>query len=319
MGRAFLAAIAPAELDALSRANRARRQADEAVTKAAEQQLERRRYQAALAERQYNKVDPDNRLVAAELERRWEAALMELKAAEDALAARRAAPAEAPAGLDRDLASKVVALAGRLPALWADPATGDAKRKALLRCLVDKVILERGPHAVAQVRVVWRGGAVSEFAVERPVARVATLARGAEMRERVFELARAEMPDEEIAAILTGEGHRSPRRADRVLPVTVRRIRLAAGLRTQTQRTRWRHAPGLLGVTAMAERLEIPAKWLYVQIRTGRILLDRQPSGAYLFPDTPAVLATLGRLREHAVERVDLRAHQPAQEGHRHG
>ena len=54
-----------------------------------------------VAERQYNKVDPDNRLVAAELERRWEAALIELQAADDALATRRAGPAEASAGLDR--------------------------------------------------------------------------------------------------------------------------------------------------------------------------------------------------------------------------
>ena len=318
VGRVFLAAIAPAELDALSRAHRTRRQADEAVTKAAEQQVERKRYQAALAQRQYDKVDPDNRLVAAELERRWEAALVELRAAEEALAAQQAAPSAAPAGIGRELRGKVVALAGRLPALWADPATGDAKRKALLRCLIEKVVLERGAHDVARVRVVWRGGAVSELSVLRPVTGVASLTRGAEMRERILELARAEMPDDEIAATLTREGHRSPTCPDRVLPVTVQRIRLAAGLRVKAQRTRWCHGPGLLGVTAMAERMRIPSKWLYVQIRSGRILIDRQPSGAHLFNDTPEVIAALHRLRSRAVERVDLRAHQPAQEGHRH-
>lgn len=116
----------------------------------------------------------------------------------------------------------MVALAGRLPALWADPATGEAKRKALLRCLVEKVVLDRGTHDVAQVRVVWRGGAVSELAVPRPVTSIASLTRGAEMRERILELARAEMPDEEIAATLTREGHRSPTCPDRVLPVPVR-------------------------------------------------------------------------------------------------
>lgn len=319
VGRAFLAAIAPAELDALARAHRTRRQADEAALKAAVQQLERKRYQAALAERQYNRVDPDNRLVAAELERRWEAALIELKADEDALAARQTAPATAPVGLDRSLASKVVALTGRLPALWADPATGNAQRKDLLRCLVEKVVLDRGPHDVASVRIVWRGGAVSELAVARPVTRMASLARGAEMRERLLELARAGLPDVEIAATLTREGHRSPRCPDRVLPVTVQHIRLAAGLRTKTPQTRWRHAPGWLGVTAMAQRMGIPAKWLHVQIRVGRILLDRQPSGAYLFDDTPDVIASLHALRNRTVEQVDLRTHQPAQEGHQHG
>ena len=126
------------------------------------------------------------------------------------------------------------------------------------------------------------------------------------------------MPDDEIAATLTHEGHRSPTCPDRVLPVTVQRIRLAAGVKVKAQRTRWCHPPGLLGVTAMAERLGIPSKWLYVQIRSGRILIDRQPSGAYLFEDAHDVVLALLRLRSRAVERVDLRAHQPTQEGHRH-
>ena len=61
-------------------------QMDTALRTSAERQLERKRYAAALAERQFNRVDPDNRLVAAELERRWEAALNEVRAAEEALA-----------------------------------------------------------------------------------------------------------------------------------------------------------------------------------------------------------------------------------------
>ena len=317
VGRAFLAAVAPAELDALSRAHRVRRKAEEAAQAAAQQQVERKRYQAALAERQYNKVDPDNRLVAAELERRWESALVELREAEAALT-RPEEPSAPPMGLERELRSKVVSLAGRLPALWDDPATGDARRKALLRCLVEKAVIDRGSHDVANVRIVWHGGAVSELAVARPVTGIASLTRGAEMRERILELARDEMPDDEIAATLTREGHRSPTCPERVLPVTVQRIRLAAGLRVKAQQTRWRHPPGILGVTAMAERMGVPSKWLYVQIRSGRILIDRQPSGAYLFDDAPEVIAVLHRLRSRAIERVDLRAHQPAQEGHRH-
>jgi hypothetical protein len=68
---AFFAAIAPAEVEAWRRALNARQQTDEALDRAEEQQVERLRYQALLAERQYNRVDPDNRLIAAELERRW--------------------------------------------------------------------------------------------------------------------------------------------------------------------------------------------------------------------------------------------------------
>jgi len=85
VAQAFLTALAPAEIDALSCARRAQQQAHKAMQSGAEQQLERRRYEAALAERQFNRVDPDNRLVAAELERRWEVALKEVRVAEEAL------------------------------------------------------------------------------------------------------------------------------------------------------------------------------------------------------------------------------------------
>ncbi|BAR55645.1 hypothetical protein JQ614_41285 [Bradyrhizobium diazoefficiens] len=106
----------------------------------AEQQLERRRYEAALAERQFNRVDPDNRLVAAELECRWEVALKEVRVAEEALARLKSPQAIAQITVgNKVLNDKVVRLSGRLPEIWTDPGTTDAKRKALLRCLIDKV------------------------------------------------------------------------------------------------------------------------------------------------------------------------------------
>ena len=81
---------------------------------------------AALAERQFNRVDPDNRLVAAELERRRECALTEARAAEAALAEQSASRPASQVAMGKALNSKVVALAGRLPQVWADPATTDA-------------------------------------------------------------------------------------------------------------------------------------------------------------------------------------------------
>lgn len=146
---AFLAALEPAELDALSRARRIQQEADTALSSNAERQLERKRYAAGLAERQFNKVDPDNCLVAAELERRWEAALNEVRAAQEALAQQAPSQKIAQIGMGKALRDKVVRLAGRLPQIWADPTTSDAHRKALLRCLIEKVVLDRGERDVA--------------------------------------------------------------------------------------------------------------------------------------------------------------------------
>jgi len=315
---AFLTALAPAELDALSRARRAQQQVDMALRTSAERQLERKRYAAALAERQFNRVDPDNRLVAAELERRWEAALSEVRAAEEALAQQSSPQAIGQMGMGKVLRGKVVSLAGRLPHIWTDPATTDVQRKALLRCLVDKVVLDRGEHDVALVRIVWRGGAVSNLDVKMTVNSVAKLTRGTEMCDRVLDLARNGIPDEEIAAALTGEGHRSPNCEDRVLPITVARIRRGAGIQVTERRTRWSHDTSLLSAPQLAVRLNVPVNWIYVQIRQKRLLIDQQPTGAYLFQDTPFVLDAVRNLRDHTINCLDLRICHPHQKGHQH-
>ena len=109
VGKAIESALAPAALDALSRARRTQMQMDSALRTSAERQLERKRYPAALAERQFNKVDPDNRLVAAELERRWEAALNEVRAAEEALAQQTSPQTIAHMGMGKALHGKIVA------------------------------------------------------------------------------------------------------------------------------------------------------------------------------------------------------------------
>lgn len=316
---AFLTALAPAELDALSKARRARSQVDAALRTSAERQLERKRYEASLAERQFNRVDPDNRLVAAELERRWEAALIEVRAAEEALTRQALPDTGAQLGIGKALEGKVINLAGRLPQIWDDPATSDARRKALLRCLIDKVILDRGEHDIAIVRIVWRGGAVTRLEVKMRVSSLSKLARAEEMRERVLILAREGLYDDMIATVLTSEGHRSPTCEDKVLPVTVQKIRLAANVELRRARTRWTHSAGTLSAQELAARLSIPVNWLYVQIRKQRLMVDRQPNGAYIFSDSENVLKGVRDLRQHAIGSLDLRICRLDHKGHQHG
>src|SRR5436305_1673461 len=212
---------------------------------------------------QGDRVDPDNRLVAAELERRWEAALVELRRAEAALARGTAAVASAePDTLDPRLRAKVVSLGQRLPGLWADPGVSRAHKKALLRCLIDKVVLRRSARDRAAVRIVWRGGAVSELEVAMPVNALAALPGHAAMEARVLALARAGTDDVAIARTLTAEGHRSARHGAAVLPSTVRGIRLRHGLKLVPRQTRWPRVAGWLTVAEVAARLRISAEWL---------------------------------------------------------
>jgi len=304
---AFLDAVTPAEMDAWSDACRVECQADTALRRA-EEQVERLRYQASLAERQFNRVDPHNRLVAAELERRWEAALVGLRHAEDALAQRdqedvRRAETRV---LDPVLRAQALALGERLPALWADPGVSREHRKALLRCLIDKLILRRVARDAASVRVVWRGGAVSELTVALPVNSFAALPRGAEMEARVLELARAGMHDEEIAQVLAAEGHRSPGLDEGVQPATARTIRLRHEIKVVRRCTRWPHAPDWLTVADVALHLQVPQRWLRERLWAGAIRTTREPSGRYLLPDRPDTLDALRQLRAGTIRHVDL-------------
>jgi hypothetical protein len=154
--------------------------------------------------------------------------------------------------------------------------------------------------------------------VQRRVNAVAKLARGEEMQDRALTLARAGMYDDQIAAVLTSEGHHSPSSEREVLPITIQRIRHAAGIRVSRSRTRWSHDAGLLTAPELAAKLSIPVNWLYVQIRNGRLLANRQPTGAYLFANTTAVLESVECLRNHKIDHLDLRICQPHQEGHQH-
>ena len=153
---AFLEAVAPAEVEAWSRARKAQIQAEGALRRAEEQQVERLRYEAALAERQFNRVDPDNRLVAAERAALGGCAGC-VRRAEESLGKRPAIATPSNDGqrrLDRRLQAKVLALGERLPEIWADPATRREHRKALLRCLIDKVVMHRSARDRAAVRIV---------------------------------------------------------------------------------------------------------------------------------------------------------------------
>ena len=114
----------------------------EPIAQTHQQQLERLRYQAALAQRQFTRVDPDNRLVAAELEKRWEAALAELKQAEEEQETHTVAPCPLQT-LSPELRTAFQAIGKQLPGLWRDGRIGQQHKKALLRALIDKVVVHR--------------------------------------------------------------------------------------------------------------------------------------------------------------------------------
>jgi DNA invertase Pin-like site-specific DNA recombinase len=165
-------------------------------------QIEKAEYEAQRAERQYMAVDPENRTVARELERRWNERLADLEAV-------RAKAATARDGR-RPLTDAELALAEELgknlETAWNAATTTIRDRKLLLRALIDDVQL-RTEEKRYLVRIVWRGGATTDRAVVR-LGRGQHHATAEETVELVRKLA-CEFDDAQIARILNGQGRRS--------------------------------------------------------------------------------------------------------------
>jgi DNA invertase Pin-like site-specific DNA recombinase len=300
---AFFQALSPVELDVYARALAAHKQADEKLERARGQQLERLRYQAVLAQRQYNRVDPDNRLVAAELEARWEAALRELKQAEEALP--QAQPGSVvPFVLTAELKAVFSNIGAKLPQLWHKPVLSQQQRKALLRCLIDKVALHRLGRAQAQVRIIWRGGETTTLLVPVPVKSLGALPSAKEMEQRILDLSTQGHTDEAIAEQLTGLGHRSPTR-QHVLPNTVKIIRLKHRLFQKRSQSHPRRIVGYLTVPQIAGALGLTPHWIYDRINNGCIMVTKDSAtGLYLFPDQPTTLEQFKELKDSNLKNL---------------
>ena len=302
---AFFQAISPIELDLYEKAMQARHDQRVEDKKAQERELQRLRYEVQLARRQYDRVDPDNRLVASELEHRWEEALKALREAEQRFAqVREEHDKVVPLTISRELRTAFASLGQSLPEVWQKGPLSRAQRKALLRCLIDKVVLQRQGGDRVHTRIVWRGGAVSEADVVVPVGSVRALSGFETMEARILELEAEGKSDEEIAAILTQQGFRSPQRP-MVLRSTVQTIRLQHQRIHRFRRPRPRHVEGFLTVPQVAQAIGVKPHWLYHLIRCGKIEAERdEDTGLYLFPDRPSTLRKFHRLQSGAVTRV---------------
>jgi DNA invertase Pin-like site-specific DNA recombinase len=300
---AFLDALSPVELDLYAKAVAALRRDEEQVQQAQRQQIERLRYQARLAERQYNQSDPDNRLVAAELERRWGAALRDLRSAEERFRHEQQRP-RAPEGLSPEERDAFLRAGKTIPELWRQERLSPQQKKAFLRCLIDKVVVHRTAPDTVHVRIVWRGGDTTSASLPVTVGSLARLSSAAAMEEEILRLTHQGKTDEEIAAMLTRGGHRSPRHAT-VLPSTVRAIRLRHRLFRKRSQSHPRKIPGSLTVSQVARSLGIPSHWIYDRIHNGtiRVGLDSQRR-LYLFPDRPKTITLFKRLRAGKLQEL---------------
>jgi DNA invertase Pin-like site-specific DNA recombinase len=289
---AFFAALAPAELDLLEELVTAQERERQQLQVQHADRVTQAEYEARLAQRRYQAVDPENRLVAAELEHRWEVALRVLAEAREA-AARAAHLPPAPA-LDPALRSQLRDLGPQLPALWTSGRLSPAQQKELLRSLIRRVILTRPTPDTIAVKVVWVSGASSLLTAHPPLHRGKDLPDYARLVAQIQALSAEGHPDPAIAARLSTEGYRSAR--SHAVPATlVEKVRRQSGQVSLLERFRTEaKIDGRWTVGGLARELGVSSDWLRRRIARGKVPAIHHPTtGRYLIPDDPATFAAL--------------------------
>jgi DNA invertase Pin-like site-specific DNA recombinase len=243
---------------------------------------ERARYEAERARRQYDAVEPENRLVARALERAWEEAL---RRAEQVERDHERWRKEQPLALTEADRVRILALGEDLPRVWHAATTTAAERKRLLRLVVKEVVLDQGrERGRVWMRIVWQTGAATEHRLQRHVRAYDEHADLERLERRVRELNAAGGMDERIAAALNEEGFVSARGvpfSGQIVHLLRKRWVIATVKISGSGQSPPRWPDGRYSVRGAAEALGVTAqtvfKWLRRGILAGSQLAEGQP------------------------------------------
>jgi DNA invertase Pin-like site-specific DNA recombinase len=293
-----LAAIAPAALE-VSLAAAGQAEAERAtVDKLWRQRIERARYAADRARRQYQLAEPENRLVTRQLERDWEATLAEADQLEGDYQRFRTAQPLTLTAAEREA---IRALAADLPSVWHAPTTTGTDRKELLRVLIEKITAAvAGDSELVDVTITWAGGHQTRGQATRPVARLDQLSYHQQLLDTVTELAAAGHDTPTIAERLNAARLRPPKRTARFGPGQIRSLMAKHGIRAPGTRATPAAVSGLAAgqwtVPRLAAELQMPTATVYNWVYRGWITAEHVPGHNFWIIHADA--AELERLRQ---------------------
>jgi len=238
-------------------------------------QVQRARYEVDLAERRYQAVDPANRLVAATLEQRWEEALRQARQCQEAY---DRFLQETPPQVQAEEWARIMAVAADIPALWQATGTTNRDRQAIIRCLVDHVVVHvQRDSEYVQLTIHWAGGSRSQHEVMRPVRTYAQLRDCETLMHRIRALRTEGATTAQIATTLTREGFVPPKRYRPFSKELVGQLLARQGLGDE------RRVPAMLGpdewwLGALARTLQMPATKLREWVVRGWLHARQSPA-----------------------------------------
>ena len=203
----LLQAVSPASIELSIQAFTKLDQDRNVVERHHKQSVERAEYESNLAYRRFEEVDPSNRLVTAELERRWEQSLRDKRTAEETLVRYRAQQQEklTPSRLEQ-----IESLSNDIPALWNASTTSGIDHQSIFRALVERIVIETaGRTEYVNVLIRWSGGFESRHRIQKRVQRFEWLESASEIRELIERRKREGKTHSEVSEELNREGYHS--------------------------------------------------------------------------------------------------------------
>jgi DNA invertase Pin-like site-specific DNA recombinase len=274
VGAVFLQAVRPAALEATMQAFATMERERLNLDRHWQLRLERARYEAERAQRQYDAVEPENRSVARSLEARWNTALEALEKLQREYAVVQRTDLLPLGDEDRE---NVQRLAADLPALWHAATTTPVDRKRLLRLVVTEVTLTTQPERRgAAFRVLWCGGAITEHVVNCPPAGMHQRTE-ASILDRLTDLASTQ-PDHQVAEHLNAEGLRT-RTGKKWTYARVHSIRKQHSIPTGcplVPRPAAKRADGLVSSKVAAECLQVSPSLVNLWVKHGVLRHDQR-------------------------------------------
>jgi DNA invertase Pin-like site-specific DNA recombinase len=200
VSRAFLEVVSPASLKIHLKAIEKITERKDRVMEQLKLQLERAQYEADRVFRQFDAIEPENRLVARPLERKWDESLRRVEEMKQQVLERQQNVQDRLSEVEeRD----ILYLAHNLAAIWKADTTTNKDRKKLLQAAIKEVQLKKKDRQVS-VKIIWVGGAVTEEIVILP-----KIGRHSNTSVEVVELIRQltqKFTDEQISRILIRRG-----------------------------------------------------------------------------------------------------------------
>ncbi len=261
-----------AEFDLLSCSITQLSSTHETIALARQQKLQRLHYEAQRAETQYHLCDPQNRLVASELERRWEEAMRLYREAKQAHHGDSETMMK-PSELSPTLAKQWAKAGDGLNSLWADGRLSNEQKKRIVRSLVQKVVVTQPQVGQVKLRIVWKSGMATSKVIHVKVGSLSSLPDGDALKSRIERLSKEDQAsDAFVAYTLSREGFRGCDR-DYVSIGLIARVRAAAGIKLLSPH-RISRFDGGLSLAQLARKVGVKIDWLFEQIIYEKVSIE---------------------------------------------